>query len=74
MPHPKGENILDVGFEADPNERPFALGAKRHPLPDATDTSTWLVNLDWTDNGLRSPFLDELPAPAADAARAAHAS
>jgi hypothetical protein len=72
--HVMQEVFRAVGFEADPNERPFALGAKRHPLRDATDTSTWLVNLDWTDNGLRSPFLDELPAPAADAARAAHAS
>ncbi len=57
-----------AGFEPNATERPFALGAKRHPLPDTGDTSGWLVNLDWTDNGLRSPFLDEQPVHAAAAA------
>jgi hypothetical protein len=68
--HVMQEIFRAAGLEPDPNERPFALGAKRHPLPESTDTSEWLVNLDWTDNGLRSPFLDEQPALAARAAQA----
>ena len=47
------------GFRPAHVERPFALGSARGPVPLAPDTSSWLVNFDWTDNGLRPPFLDE---------------
>lgn len=40
-------------------ERPFALGSLRKPIDITHDTSTWLVSFDWTDNGLRVPFLDQ---------------
>lgn len=48
-----------LGFVAAPDERSFALGSRRRPLEWSRDTSRWHVNFDWTDNGLRRPFLDE---------------
>ena len=54
-------------------DRPFALSAGRQPLDWSPDTSNWLVNFDWTDNGLRPPFLDE-EAPGLREARATSAS
>ncbi len=48
-----------AGFRTDRDERPFALGARGHRVEIDPDTSRWLINFDWIDNGLRSPFLDE---------------
>lgn len=39
--------------------RPFALGLQRSKIDITPDTSTWLINYDWGDNGLRAPFLDQ---------------
>lgn len=47
------------GFRAAPQERPFAVGSRRGGVELGEDTSGWLVNFDWTDNGLRPPFLDQ---------------
>ena len=43
------------GFRARRRPRPLAVGD--HAIP--TDTSTWLINYDWGDNGLRAPFLED---------------
>jgi hypothetical protein len=48
-----------LGFVAAPQERSFALGSRRRALDWSQNTSRWHVNFDWTDNGLRRPFLDE---------------
>jgi hypothetical protein len=39
--------------------RPFALYSALRPLPDLPDCSTWLVNFEMGDNGLRPPFRDQ---------------
>ena len=45
------------GFKKHPAGRSLAIGGiGRRPKWEA-DTSTWLVNYDWGDNGLRAPFL-----------------
>lgn len=36
----------------------FVMGSLRHPLAMQDDTREWLINFDWSDNGLRQPFLD----------------
>lgn len=41
-------------------ERPFAVGSRQGPVDLPAGTAQWLVNLDWGDNGLRAPFLDQL--------------
>lgn len=40
-------------------DRPFALGLRRSKIEMSPDTSNWLINYDWGDNGLRAPFLDQ---------------
>jgi hypothetical protein len=50
-----------AGFRPEKSDRPFAIGARRGKVDVPADPSRWLVNLDWGDNGLRSPFLDEAP-------------
>ncbi len=39
--------------------RPLAIGTLKGGLQFPPDASRFLVNLDWGDNGLRSPFLDQ---------------
>ena len=51
----------EFGFRAAGAERPFALGSRRHAIDLAPDTSRWLINFDWIDNGLRVPFADQHP-------------
>lgn len=53
--------FIAAGFRPEKPDRPFAIGARRGKVDVPADTSRWLVNLDWGDNGLRSPFLDEVP-------------
>jgi hypothetical protein len=48
------------GFQAEPEDRPFFIGTLNGPADIALDTSNWLINFDWGDNGLRPPFLDQL--------------
>jgi hypothetical protein len=48
-----------AGFRAARRQRAFALGSLRRPVDLSPDTSRWLINFDWTDNGLRPPFRDQ---------------
>ena len=58
--HPTMQRVFtDFGFRPFPGGRPLAMGRLRGALNLPTDTSDWLVNFAWGDNGLRSPFLDE---------------
>jgi hypothetical protein len=58
--HPVMQKIYaSFGFQPEPEDRPFCLGATTGPADVAPDTSNWLVNFDWGDNGLRAPFLDQ---------------
>ena len=62
--YPRMQKIYErFGFEKDRPDRPFALGPLGANLQADRDTSNWNVNLDWGDNGLRCPFLDQLPGP-----------
>lgn len=47
------------GFRAERTGRPFALGTLGPPIDLVSDTSNWLINFDWGDNGLRAPFRDQ---------------
>jgi len=59
--HPVMQKIYEsFGFRPDPEDRPFCLSATNGPVDIAPDTSNWLVNFDWGDNGLRAPFLDQV--------------
>jgi hypothetical protein len=60
--HPTMQEVYrQFGFRPQPVERPFGLGnLNGGAWPEfAPDTSSWLVNFDWGDNGLRPPFLDQ---------------
>jgi hypothetical protein len=48
-----------VGFRPRGADRPFAIGSRQGPVDLPPDTSRWLINFDWGDNGLRAPFLDQ---------------
>jgi hypothetical protein len=59
--HREMQKIFQLfGFRAERSRRFFAIGTSRSAFKIEPDTSDWLVNFDWTDNGLRRPFLDEL--------------
>jgi len=47
------------GFRPDPGERRLAIGSARGTVDLPADTSRWLINFDWIDNGLRAPFRDQ---------------
>ena len=47
------------GFRAEPQERSFAVAKPPPELIQAPDSSRWLMNYDWADIGLRTPFLDQ---------------
>ena len=58
--HPVMQAIFKrFGFRALRAERPLAFGSRRGPVDLPAETSRWLINLDWGDNGLRAPFLDQ---------------
>ena len=58
--HPDMQAIFrSFGFRPTARELPLAMGSLRGSIELPTDTSDWLVNFDWGDNGLRHPFLDE---------------
>ena len=58
--HPAMQAIFrSFGFRATSRELPLAMGSLRSSVELSTDTSKWLVNFDWGDNGLRHPFLDD---------------
>ena len=58
--HPDMQKIFEAfGFRSLSKDRPLALGSLKHKIDLSPDTSGWLVNFDWGDNGLRTPFLDQ---------------
>jgi hypothetical protein len=60
--HPAMQQIYErFGFKAHRRGRLFALGTLRRPLNVPAETSNWLINYDWGDNGLRPPFRDQKP-------------
>lgn len=60
--HPTMREIFQkFGFHPEHEDRPFCIGTLRGPVEIADDTSQWLINYDWGDNGLRPPFLDQGP-------------
>lgn len=58
--HPRMQAIYERGgFAKNGRDLPLALGALRGNVPVDPQTSTWHVSLDWGDNGLLGPFLDQ---------------
>ena len=47
----------DFGFRSGRSGRRFAIGGYKQVVTLDADTSAWLINYDWGDNGLRFPFL-----------------
>ncbi len=56
---PMIDALCRAGFRGHPDERPFIVSGRNGPPPIPADTGTWLVSLDWGDNGLRYPFLGQ---------------
>ncbi len=58
--HPEMRDIFQkFGFRPENQDRPFYVGTLHGPAEIGEDTSDWLVNYDWGDNGMRPPFLDQ---------------
>ena len=55
------ETFRQLGFRERANARPFVIGSLIHKPDWREDTSRWLVNFDWCDNGVRPPFLGQRP-------------
>ena len=57
------EIYREFGFRAGKSGRRFAVGGYKRDVTLDPDTSRWLINYDWGDNGLHSPFLDQVADP-----------
>ena len=58
--HPGMQKIYQrFGFKKSGTDCPFALGPLGVNLPIHPDTSNWLVNPDWGDNGLLGPLIGQ---------------
>jgi hypothetical protein len=56
------EIYMKFGFAAGKNDYPMAIGGSgKAAIPG--DTTNWLVNFDWGDNGLLGPFRDQASEP-----------
>lgn len=53
--------LTQLGFQERLNARPFVVGSLLRKPDWSEDSSDWLVNFDWCDNGLRPPFLGQAP-------------
>ncbi len=53
------ETFRQLGFRERTNARPFVIGSLIRKPDWSEDTSRWLVNFDWCDNGVRPPFLGQ---------------
>jgi len=51
--------LTQAGFSVRSKGRDIAIGGPRKQPGFTTDTSQWLINFDWGDNGLRAPFLGQ---------------
>jgi len=58
--HPEMQRIYECfGFRPEREDRPFYMGTLQGGIHVPPDTTRWLVNFDWGDNGLRPPFLNQ---------------
>jgi hypothetical protein len=53
------EIYVKFGFRRGKKDYPIAIGGLRRKVEISTDTTNWLVNFDWGDNGLLGPFRDQ---------------
>jgi hypothetical protein len=59
-----GQVFKQFGFRARlRGDLPFAFRTLPPHLDPSSGISSWLVNYDWSDNGLQAPFLDQPTAP-----------
>lgn len=58
--HPRMQAIYrKFSFRTSGADERFAIGGYRQEIPLQPDTSSWLVNFDWGNNELQTPFLDQ---------------
>lgn len=58
--HPRMQAIYrQFGFRTGGADERFAIGGYRQDVPLEPDTSAWLVNFDWGNNELQTPFPDQ---------------
>ena len=53
------EIYVKFGFRPGKKDYPIAIGGLQNRVEIPTDTTNWLVNFDWGDNGLLGPFRDQ---------------
>lgn len=54
------ERYRDFGFRASRSDERFAVGGYKQDVALGSDTSAWLINFDWGNNDLQTPFLDQV--------------
>lgn len=57
-----GQLYREFGFRVGRTDECFAIGGYKQDVSLNPDTSSWLVNFDWGNNDLQTPFLDQLSA------------
>lgn len=58
--HPVMQRLYrEFGFRISKSDECFAIGGYKQPVTLNRDTSNWLVNFDWGNNELQTPFLDQ---------------
>jgi len=61
--HPKMRQLYrEFGFRASTSDETFAVGGYKQDVTLNPDTTTWLINFDWGNNELQTPFLDQASA------------
>lgn len=53
------ERYRRFGFRASSSDERFAVGGYKQEVTLDPDTSAWLINFDWGNNELQTPFLDQ---------------
>ena len=54
------ERYREFGFRASGSDERFAVGGYKQDIALDADTSAWLINFDWGNNELQTPFLDQV--------------
>jgi len=59
--HPRMQEIYKkFGFRASSSDEHFAVGGYKQIVTLDPDTSAWLINFDWGNNELQTPFLNQV--------------
>jgi hypothetical protein len=59
--HPRMRELYrEFGFRVGSSDETFAVGGYKQEVTLSPDTTAWLVNFDWGNNELQTPFLDQV--------------